>query len=496
MSAPRKTTEHQKGDHRGNRTILWRTIALMIIFGVLAFIPLLITLFNIQIRDHDYYEQLAISQQTRDVAVEANRGTIFDRNGNTLAMSATVYRIIVSPRDLIQVQENYAQKVDKAKAGTGKMPTTPEPTNELVAQGLSFLTFQQLFWLRDCYFGEAGRESALDFACCLTFFATATCGPITRVGELAPQLRRPRALDWGDLAAGLYCFALGLAKKVLVASVFAQRADFGYANAGALSGVDSALTILCYTLQIYFDFSGYCDMAAGMARMMGIDLPVNFNSPYRSLSVQEFWGRWHITLSRFFRSCLYIPLGGSCRGMAVTCRNIMIVFLLSGLWHGAGWGFVLWGGLHGAAMVAQRLWGRRKFLPKPLCWLLTFAFVNVAWVFFRAESLGQAGALLGDLFTGGVALPSAEFAAALSQQQLAQLLPALEGMLGPAGELLLYWLPLLAIPAGLALLACPNPLAQAERMRPTAARAVLTVACLVVSLVFFSGVDTFIYANF
>ena len=370
------------------------------------------------------------------------------------------------------------------------------PPAGLMPLGLSFVTFQQLFWLRDCYFGEAGRESALDFTCCLTFFATATCGPITRVGELAPQLRRPRALDWGDLAAGLYCFALGLAKKVLVASVFAQRADFGYANAGALTGVDSALTILCYTLQIYFDFSGYCDMAAGMARMMGIDLPVNFNSPYRSLSVQEFWGRWHITLSRFFRSCLYIPLGGSRRGMAVTCRNIMIVFLLSGLWHGAGWGFVLWGGLHGAAMVAQRLWGRRKFLPKPLCWLLTFAFVNVAWVFFRAESLGQAGALLGDLFTGGLALPSAEFAAALSQQQLAQLLPALEGMLGPAGELLLYWLPLLAIPAGLALLACPNPLAQAERMRPTAARAVLTVACLVVSLVFFSGVDTFIYANF
>ena len=370
------------------------------------------------------------------------------------------------------------------------------PPAGLMPLGLSFLTFQQLFWLRDCYFGEAGRESALDFTCCLTFFATATCGPITRVGELAPQLRRPRALDWGDLAAGLYCFALGLAKKVLVASVFAQRADFGYANAGALTGVDSALTILCYTLQIYFDFSGYCDMAAGMARMMGIDLPVNFNSPYRSLSVQEFWGRWHITLSRFFRSCLYIPLGGSRRGMAVTCRNIMIVFLLSGLWHGAGWGFVLWGGLHGAALVAQRLWGRRKFLPKPLCWLLTFAFVNVAWVFFRAESLGQAGALLGDLFTGGLALPSAEFAAALSQQQLAQLLPALEGMLGPAGELLLYWLPLLAIPAGLALLACPNPLAQAERMRPTAARAVLTVACLVVSLVFFSGVDTFIYANF
>ncbi len=204
-----------------------------------------------------------------------------------------------------------------------------------------------------------------------TFFATATCGPITRVGELAPQLRRPAPFSWEDLSAGLYCFGLGLAKKVLAAGMFANGANYGFAMAGSLSAMDSALTILCYTLQIYFDFSGYCDMAAGMARMMGVELPVNFNSPYKALSPKDFWSRWHITLSRFFRFCLYIPLGGNRRGRAVTCRNVMLVFLLSGLWHGAGWGFLIWGALHGCAMVAQRLCGNRIRLPKPLAWELT-----------------------------------------------------------------------------------------------------------------------------
>ena len=210
------------------------------------------------------------------------------------------------------------------------------PPAWLAPLGLSFVTFQQILWLRDCYDGAAGEDvSPLDYACCITFFATATCGPITRVGELAPQLRRPAPFSWDDMAAGLYCVALGLAKKVMAAGVFANGADFGYANVGNLSPVDTVLTILCYTLQIYFDFSGYCDMASGMARMMGIKLPVNFNSPYQALSVRDFWGRWHITLSTFFRQCVYIPLGGSRRGTAVTCRNILIVFLLSGLWHGA-----------------------------------------------------------------------------------------------------------------------------------------------------------------
>lgn len=362
--------------------------------------------------------------------------------------------------------------------------------------GLSFLTFQQIFWLRDCYAGEAGEASPLDYACCLTFFATATCGPITRVGELAPQLRQPAPFSWDDLAGGFYCFALGLGKKVIVAGMMANGANYGFARAGALAPADTALTILCYTLQIYFDFSGYCDMASGMARMMGISLPVNFNSPYKALSVRDFWGRWHITLSRFFRSCVYIPLGGNRRGLAVTCRNIMVIFLLSGIWHGAGWGFLIWGALHGAAMVLQRLCGGRVRLPRPLAWLLTFAFVNAAWVFFRADSLSQAAALLGGLFRSGWGLPTYEFISSLPVEVLRNLLGLLQSLLQPGGRALIYWVPMLILPAALVLLACPNPIEQSRRLRPTLWKLLLTVVCVVGSVLLFSGVTTFIYANF
>ena len=361
--------------------------------------------------------------------------------------------------------------------------------------GLSFLTFQQIFWLRDCYYRETGEVSLLDYACCLTFFVTATCGPITRVGELAPQLRQPRPFDWEDLSAGLYCFALGLAKKVLLAGIFAGGANYGYANAGSLTAVDSLLTILCYTLQIYFDFSGYCDMAAGMARMMGVELPVNFDSPYQARSIEGFWARWHITLSRFFRTCVYIPLGGSRRGMAVTCRNIMIIFLLSGIWHGAGWGFLIWGALHGIAMVVQRLCRGKISLPRWLGWLVTFVFVNIAWVFFRAESLGQAFALLGDL-AGGIAAPSQDMMLSLLPEAVSRVLGLLQWMLREDGKLLIYWLPMLLMPGGLALLAGPNPLKQTEAFRPTGWKVLLAVICLLASILLLAGVDTFIYANF
>lgn len=371
------------------------------------------------------------------------------------------------------------------------------PPSWLMPLGLSFATFQQILWLRDCYDGEVGAEvSPLDFACCLTFFATATCGPITRVGELAPQLRRPAPFSWDDLAGGLYCFALGMAKKVLVAGVFANGANFGYARAGNLPPADTLLAILCYTLQIYFDFSGYCDMASGMARMMGVRLPVNFDSPYQALSVRDFWSRWHITLSRFFRRCVYFPLGGSREGAAAACRNVMIVFLLSGLWHGAGWGFLVWGALHGLAQVLERLLGGRISLPKPLAWALTFGFVNLAWVFFRADSLDQALTLLSGLFRGGWGLPSGEFAAALPLKVMSEALGFLQSRLGAGGRALVYWAPLAMIPAGLALLACPDPAARAERFRPTAWRLALTAACLTGSVLLLAGVDTFIYANF
>ncbi len=362
--------------------------------------------------------------------------------------------------------------------------------------GLSFLTFQQIFWLRDCYAGEAPNISPLDYACCLTFFATVTCGPITRVGELAPQFRDPKPFAWEDLAGGLYCFALGLGKKVILAGMLANGANYGFARAGTLLPTDAALTILCYTLQIYFDFSGYCDMAHGMARMMGIALPRNFDSPYKALSVRDFWGRWHISLSRFFRSCVYIPLGGNRRGVAVTCRNTLIIFLLSGLWHGAGWGFLAWGALHGCAMILQRLCRGRIKLPKVLAWVLTFAFVNFAWVFFRADSMSQALALLGDLASLQWSLPGSDFIAALPLETLGRLLTLAQEALWPGGRALGYWVPMLLIPAALALLICPNPIRQSEPLRPSLWKLLFVILCVVCSVILFSGVSTFIYANF
>ena len=366
----------------------------------------------------------------------------------------------------------------------------------LVPLGLSFASFQQIFWLRDRYYGDVETVSPLDYACCLTFFVTATCGPITRVGELAPQLRAPRPFCWEELSAGLYCFALGLGKKVLLAGMFANGANYGFARAGALSSVDAVLVMLCYTLQIYFDFSGYCDMAWGMGRMMGVELPVNFDSPYRAVSIQDFWARWHITLSRFFRNTVYIPLGGNRHGMAATCRNIMVVFLLSGFWHGAGWGFLIWGGLHGAAMVLQRLCRGKVSLPRWLGWLLTFVFVNIAWVFFRADTLGQALALLGDVFTGGLAMPAAKLASTLPLDAMWQVLYALQALVKPGGRAFAYWAPLMLFPLAMALLALPNPVRQGERFKPGLWKALLAAGCVALSILFLSGVDTFIYANF
>lgn len=366
----------------------------------------------------------------------------------------------------------------------------------LTPLGLSFSSFLQIFWLRDRYCGEAEAVSPLDYACSLTFFATATCGPILRVSELVPQLRAPAPASWERLSAGLYCFALGLAKKVLLAGMFAGGANYGFSIAGWLSSTDAFLAVLCYTLQIYFDFSGYCDMAWGMGQLLGITLPVNFDSPYRAVSIEDFWARWHITLSRFFRSCVYIPLGGNRRGMAVTCRNLMLVYLISGLWHGAGWGFLLWGALHGAAMVLQRLCRGKVSLPRWLGWLLTFGFVNVAWVFFRAADAGQALRLLWDVLTGGLAMPAPELAAALLPGGLKQGAEFLQSLLAEGGQMLTYWLPLLFFPAALLLLRLPNPVRQGERFRPTAGKAALTVVCVVVSVLLLSGVDTFIYANF
>jgi len=362
--------------------------------------------------------------------------------------------------------------------------------------GLSFFTFQQLWYLKEVYTGEfvPEREDSLELMA--FFFPTLTSGPILRPGAFFPQLRGEGFLrpNEQDAAAGLYAICAGMAKKVLLADPLGVMVGNGWAMAGELSAMAAWTVILGYTLQLYLDFSGYCDIAAGCARLLGIRLPINFNSPYRSLSVTEFWKRWHMTLTAFLRECLYFPLGGSRRGAGRTYLNILIVFLISGFWHGAGWTFLVWGGLHGLAQIVERLWGvRRERLPKALRWAGTFLFVNLAWVFFRAPDLGAAGQLLSAAVRGGGGAMLAPLAVGVLESEVNALQTLLPMLAGKVPQLMVPGL----LAVGMAVVLWPkNVMQKMETFRPRLIHAVLCGVLLVWAILSFSGVATFIYSNF
>ena len=362
--------------------------------------------------------------------------------------------------------------------------------------GLSFFTFQQLWYLKEVYTGEFVPQQEDSLELMALFFPVLTSGPILRPGAFFPQLRGETFLrpNGQDVAAALYAICIGMAKKVLLADPLGAMVANGWAAAGDLSTPAAWIVILGYTLQLYLDFSGYCDMATGCARLLGIRLPMNFNSPYRSLSVGEFWKRWHMTLTTFLRECLYFPLGGSRKGAGRAYLNILIVFLISGFWHGAGWTFILWGALHGLAQILERLWGPgRERLPKAVRWAGTFLFVNLAWVFFRAPNLAAAGQVLSAAVCGGGGFMADVLAAGVLESEvtaLQTLLPALGGTV-PAMVLgaLLY--------GGCVVAFWPtNALQRMEEFRPRLWHAVALGVLLVWAVLSFSGVATFIYSNF
>jgi alginate O-acetyltransferase complex protein AlgI len=286
---------------------------------------------------------------------------------------------------------------------------------------ISFFTFQQIAFLVDSYQGNAPERSFPAYCLFITFFPHLIAGPIVHHKEMMPQFarlyggnRRSTEQIWGDLAVGLAIFAIGLVKKVFFADKVAIWADnaFAAADSGiALSFIESWLGVLCFTLQIYLDFSGYSDMAIGLARLFGVKLPLNFNSPYKAASIIDFWRRWHMTLSRFLRDYLYVPLGGNRAGGRRRYVNVMLVMLLGGLWHGASWTFVAWGGLHGIFLVVNHAWRAWRGAAAPAwgAWpgrLLTLFCVMVAWVFFRAGTFDSAWLMLRGLFGfNGLALP-------------------------------------------------------------------------------------------
>jgi alginate O-acetyltransferase complex protein AlgI len=276
--------------------------------------------------------------------------------------------------------------------------------------GISFFTFTQIAYLVDAKNGRAREYDILNYTLFVTFFPHLLAGPILHHGDMMPQFNRlkNKVLSAKNVSLGLHLFCIGLFKKVIVADTFGAWANSGFDPDYTLTLVEAWATSLFYSLQIYFDFSGYTDMALGMALMLNIRLPVNFNSPYQATSIQDFWRRWHMTLSRFLRDYVYIPLGGNRGGLGRTLANVFATFLIGGVWHGADWTFVAWGALHGAAMLGHRLWLRLHLrMPSPLGWLLTFLFVNAAWVFFRAKDFSQAvNVLRGMAGLNGVRLPA------------------------------------------------------------------------------------------
>lgn len=266
--------------------------------------------------------------------------------------------------------------------------------------GISFFTFTQVAFLVDAAKGCVRNSSFSNYGLFVTFFPHLLAGPILHHAEMMPQFDRDEALrpDARNIAAGLLLFAIGIFKKVLIADQFAPLANAGYENWALLAPTGTWLATTAYSLQLYFDFSGYTDMALGLALFFNIELPMNFNSPYKATDVQDFWRRWHMTLSRFLRDYLYFPLGGSCRSELLTWRNLLVVFVLGGLWHGAGWTFVIWGVMYGVGMCVHRAWHRTGLrLPRPLAWVTTILFVHVAWIFFRSRTLEQAWAIVGKL---------------------------------------------------------------------------------------------------
>ena len=268
---------------------------------------------------------------------------------------------------------------------------------------LSFVTFQQIAYLVDSYNKQTKENSFLNYCLFITFFPQLIAGPIVHHKEMMPQFTNKFNLikNYKFIALGLFVFSMGLFKKSVVADIFSIFTNAGFDVEGNLTFLQAWATSLSYTFQLYFDFSGYCDMAIGLALLFNIRLPINFNSPYKALNIQDFWHRWHITLSRFLRDYIYIPLGGNRGGQSRTYLNLFLVFLIGGLWHGAAWTFVVWGALHGVAIVIHRCWQKLNFkLNKIITWIITFNFVNFTWIFFRAKSFEDAMKVIRGMFFG------------------------------------------------------------------------------------------------
>lgn len=359
--------------------------------------------------------------------------------------------------------------------------------------GISFFTFQQVSYLVDSYRGETKQYNFLEYVAFVSFFPQLVAGPIVLHKEIIPQFRmlEKKFFNWDSFAGGLYVFAVGLFKKVIMADTFGTAVNWGFEHLGILSSMDLIIVMLSYTFQIYFDFSGYSDMAIGIAKMFNIDIPHNFNSPYKATSIIEFWERWHMTLTRFLRQYIYYPLGGNRKGKARTYINILIVFVVSGIWHGASWTFIVWGLLHGIANVLNRIFkGTWERLHVAFQWLCTFVFINMTWMIFRADSVGEAY----DILKRIIRLDTFEINLELYWSFSLTEFNYLKGIGPIVNSVAGFWMWFFL---GMGLFICLNMTDVAKKeFKPTVKRMIGTVIALFWSVISLGGISTFLYFNF
>ncbi len=347
--------------------------------------------------------------------------------------------------------------------------------------GVSFFTIQQIMYLVDCYEDLVPSHGLLDHASFVAFFPYMSMGPLVRTRQMLPQLRAGGALNAELFAKGSLLFAMGLCKKVLVAEPLASLADSGFALPGSLSCAEAWIASLAYTFQIYFDFSGYTDMAVGIGLMLGIQLPPNFRSPYKAVSIIDFWQRWHISLSQFITTYLYTPIIRSFRKATLLTAAIatLAAMAIAGLWHGPSWNFVLFGVIHGVALVVNQYWRKkvRVKLPSVIAWFLTMGVVIFAFVFFRAATLPDAFKMLQALVPGTHLLDYAILGS---------------GSMGLIGTPIVFLAGILAATIG------PNSNEWAEKLHPTPQAAAAVAALLLVGVLYLnsSTAREFIYFAF
>lgn len=363
--------------------------------------------------------------------------------------------------------------------------------------GISFFTFQQISYLVDSYRGETKNYTFDEYALFVSFFPQLVAGPIVLHNEAVPQFRdlSKRHFIPQNFSKGMYVFSIGLFKKVIIADTFGCAVTYGFGTIPSLSSMDAILVSLSYTFQLYFDFSGYCDMASGIGSMFNVELPQNFNSPYKASSITDFWNRWHMSLTRFLKTYIYIPLGGNRKGKLRTYINIMAVYIVSGIWHGANWTFILWGIFHGFFNCMDRLLKRHwEKLSKITQWFITFVLIDVLWVIFRADSIASAKLFIKNMCSLSSFTINGELYDSFNLVELSYLEEKIPFLNYLSSHITGFNLWLFIFGAFFIVLNVKN--SKEREFKPTILNMLLVVILIVWSVVSFAGISTFLYFDF